>query len=840
MEIKDEEELRAVRAASKGSLGIMTQYFADEMSTFIDEEKKITHAKFAEIVEKKIDDTKFFKQKELKLGSEFDAGQLDWCYTPIIQSGGKYDLRPSAVSDDRRLEPGVIICSLGLRYKSYCSNIGRTYLIDPTKEQENNYNLLLAVQKAVLSTIKEGTTCKQLYTAAIDYIKSKSPDMEKYFVRNVGWGIGIEFRDSALLLNAKNNHVLKDGMTLNVTVGFADIPLEGSSSQYSLLITDTVRVAVDGPIVFTDSPKTRGDISFYFKQDEEDSKVNVKKENSAAAKAKAAAANARSSAILRNKLRTETSNQQESSNEKKRQLHQRELHEKIQKLGEQKYASGTAGSGDENKVVLRKFESYKRDSQLPPAVKDLRVQVDVRAQSIILPINGRPVPFHVSTYKNGSKNEEGDYVYIRLNFHTPGAGKKEEMPFEDPGAQFVKSITFRSRDADRMNDVFKRISDLKKEAVKRETERKEMEDVVEQDKLIEIRNRRPQRLDSVFIRPGPEGKRVAGSLEIHENGVKYQSPVSSDHKVNILFSNVAHLFFQPCDQELIVVIHFHLKNPIIVGKKKTKDIQFYREASDMAFDETGNRKRRYRYGDEDELEQEQEERRRRAALNKEFKNFSEDIAAASGGQLDVDIPFRELGFSGVPFRSNVLCQPTTDCLVQLIDPPFLVVTLQDIEVAHLERVQFGLKQFDLVFVYKDFTKPVTHINSIPMSQLDSVKDWLNEMDIPLYEGPVNLNWATIMKTVLADPHEFFKGGGWSFLSTESDGESGAEESEEESEFEVSDEEPEDEEEEEDDYSDEDSEDYDGSEEEESGEDWDELDAKAQREDAKESAERKKR
>jgi nucleosome binding factor SPN SPT16 subunit len=53
-----------------------------------------------------------------------------------------------------------------------------------------------------------------------------------------------------------------------------------------------------------------------------------------------------------------------------------------------------------------------------------------------------------------------------------------------------------------------------------------------------------------------------------------------------------------------------------------------------------------------------------------------------------------------------------------------VVTLADIEIASLERVQFGLKQFDLVFVFKDFTKVPLHINSIPSMQLDDVKNWL--------------------------------------------------------------------------------------------------------------------
>ena len=92
--------------------------------------------------------------------------------------------------------------------------------------------------------------------------------------------------------------------------------------------------------------------------------------------------------------------------------------------------------------------------------------------------------------------------------------------------------------------------------------------------------------------------------------------------------------------------------------------------------------------------------------------------------MDVEIPFRELAFEGVPFRTNVKLQPTTDCLVHLTDTPFLVVNLNEIEIASLERVQFGLKQFDLVLVLKDFTKAPLHINSIPSSQLDDVKNWL--------------------------------------------------------------------------------------------------------------------
>jgi nucleosome binding factor SPN SPT16 subunit len=331
-----------------------------------------------------------------------------------------------------------------------------------------------------------------------------------------------------------------------------------------------------------------------------------------------------------------------------------------------------------------------------------------------------------------------------------------------------------------------------------------------------------------------DGKRIPGEVEIHQNGLRYK-----DHRgnnIDVLFSNVKHLFFQPCTHELIVIIHVHLKNPIMIGKKKAKDVQFYREATDMQFDETGNRKRKHRMHDEEEFEMEQEERRRRAALDREFKGFADKVQAAGGEDgVAVDIPFRDLGFNGVPNRSNVLMQPTTDCLVQLTEPPFTVVTLDDIEIAHLERVQFGLKNFDMVFVFKDFHRPPAHVNTIPVESLESVKDWLDSVNIPYSEGPLNLNWGTIMKTVTADTHQFFVDGGWSFLAAESDDEDGDEEDEEsafevsESELAISDESSEDDSEFDDDASADAS--ADGSMDDESGgEDWDELEKKAKKKD----------
>jgi len=72
-----------------------------------------------------------------------------------------------------------------------------------------------------------------------------------------------------------------------------------------------------------------------------------------------------------------------------------------------------------------------------------------------------------------------------------------------------------------------------------------------------------------------------------------------------------------------------------------------------------------------------------------------------------------------------------------------------------------------------------------MELLDNVKEWLDSSNIAYSEGPLNLNWPTIMKTVIQDPKAFFQDGGWSFLGGDSDEDDGEVE-EDESEFEASD------------------------------------------------------
>ncbi|KAG8690718.1 FACT complex subunit spt16 [Ceratobasidium sp. 423] len=798
MAIKDEEELKNVRTAAHLSSTLMTHQLASKLELILDRQSTISHESFAKQLETRLGsegkepDMRIWSKNKHLANVDFSSAELT--YLPVIQSRSSgYDLRVAAEPSTEPLaHKGVILGTISIRYKGYSAHVSRTFFVDPSKEQEGIYSFVLSLQSELLSKLRDGTPAKDVYAHAISHIKQKKPELEKHFTKNVGFGMGIEYRDSSYLLSPKNARQVKAGMIFNLSIGFSDLE-DKDGNKYAILVSDTVKVGQEKAVCLTEGTKATDEVMFFF-QDEAASKSKSKSDSPSKSKSKPASAKKVASPngkmvgskVLRNKTRQQSADQDASASTLARiAAHQKELHAQRQADGMDRFADEEGGTGGKERKTWKRFQSYKGDAALPKEVDSMRIHVDRRNMTIVVPVHGFAVPFHINTIKNVSKLDEGEVTYLRINFQSPGqlTGRKEDTPFEDPDATFIRSLTYRSADTIHFDDLAKQITELKKEANKREQEKKALADVVEQAELIEIKgeccSRRPTKLPEVFVRPALDGKRLPGEVEIHSNGIRYLG-------ADILYSNIKHLFFAPCDNEMLVIIHCHLKSPIIIGKRKSKDVQFYREASDVQFDETGNRKRKYRYGDEDEIELEQNERKRRQQLNKEFKHFAEKIAEASGPEsLEVDIPFRELEFEGVPFRTNVKLQPTTDCLVHLFDPPFLVVTLSEIEIASLERVQFGLKQFDLIFIFNDFSKTPQHINSIPTKQLDSVKEWLDSVEIPMAEGPVNLNWGQIMKTINENPLEFFREGGWSFLGGTGGGsdKSGSDESDTESEFE---------------------------------------------------------
>jgi nucleosome binding factor SPN SPT16 subunit len=372
----------------------------------------------------------------------------------------------------------------------------------------------------------------------------------------------------------------------------------------------------------------------------------------------------------------------------------------------------------------------------------------------------------------------------------------------------------------------------------KELREQEEANLVEQEKLIRTKTERVPRLADLTMRPVFAGRKTQGNLEAHTNGLRFIS--NRNEIVDIMYANIKYAIYQPCESDIMVLVHFHLKNPIMVGKKKHNDIQFFTEVMDASEAVGAGRRSMY---DPDEMDDEQRERQLRKRLNQAFKEFCKKVDAVAKKNnytIEFDIPYRDLSFPGTPNKEMVTIMPTLNCLVNLTETPFFVVDLAHVDHVHFERVTFMSKAFDMVLINKDFSKPVWRIDMIPSANKDTVQEWLTDMEITYTEGPMNLNWKSIMGTVKDDERFYMsteedevteKDAGWDFLRMYGrDEEEEEDPDEDDSEFDgpPGEETPEESEEEEEFDSDEDDEDdFDGDEElEEEGQDWDDLEAEA--------------
>lgn len=126
--------------------------------------------------------------------------------------------------------------------------------------------------------------------------------------------------------------------------------------------------------------------------------------------------------IQSTRLREKNIAQKVDNDERKRS--QEELQdEKLKELQKRFERNEIQGTAKKEKVKkMDEIQSYKTEKQLPKDLKPGLLYVDKNNNTILVPYNsiGAFVPFHVSTIKNVSTTTEGQWTFLRLNFHIPG------------------------------------------------------------------------------------------------------------------------------------------------------------------------------------------------------------------------------------------------------------------------------------------------------------------------------------------------------------------------------------------------------------------------------------
>ncbi|GIY82430.1 FACT complex subunit SPT16 [Caerostris extrusa] len=198
---KEDNEVMLIKRACQATVDLYSRYLKDQLMEIIDSDKKVKHCKLTELVDQAMADKRYLPG--------IDLSHVDMCYPTIVQSGGNYNLKFSVSSDKNNVSFGAIICALGIRYKSYCSNIVRTLLVNPTKEQEEVYSFILSLHDEVLQKLTHGVKLCEVYQAAVSFVEKNRKEMADKMVKNLGFATGIEFREGSLAITPKSTAVAK-------------------------------------------------------------------------------------------------------------------------------------------------------------------------------------------------------------------------------------------------------------------------------------------------------------------------------------------------------------------------------------------------------------------------------------------------------------------------------------------------------------------------------------------------------------------------------------------------------------------------------------------------------
>lgn len=323
------------------------------------------HQKLAEGVENALADKKYV--------SGVDTSQLDMCYPAIIQSGGNYALKFSVMSDKNYLHFGAVVCSLGARYKSYCSNISRTLLVNPTDKIQENYNFILNLEEELLKKLVPGVKLNEVYEGGMEFAKKEKPELVENMVKTFGFAMGIEFRESSLIIGPKCNAVVKKNMVFNVYVGLSGLTNKEASDKegkvYALFLGDSVIVNESGPAtVLTQSKKKIKNIGIFLR-DNEEGDDDEEEEEEDTERGQEILGRGKRSTVLDTKLRSE------QNSEEKRKQHQKELAQQLNEKARERLEKQDGVK--ETEKIRKSTVSYKSVNQMPrePEIRDLKLFV---------------------------------------------------------------------------------------------------------------------------------------------------------------------------------------------------------------------------------------------------------------------------------------------------------------------------------------------------------------------------------------------------------------------------------------------------------------------------------
>ena len=178
--VKDTKDVNLIKSSCSISDVVFKKFVVPKIEDDANEGKKITPVKLSELsfrtricffllpflIEMFRYIEGYFSTPD-KISSKLVPQFVESSYNPIFSSQPhlSYDLT-KAENSSKPLDYSVIVCGVGSKYKSLCSNVVRTILINPTDRLTAAYNALVAAFKATVNAIRPGASMAEVYRVA--------------------------------------------------------------------------------------------------------------------------------------------------------------------------------------------------------------------------------------------------------------------------------------------------------------------------------------------------------------------------------------------------------------------------------------------------------------------------------------------------------------------------------------------------------------------------------------------------------------------------------------------------------------------------------------------------
>lgn len=171
-------------------------------------------------------------------GSDFDTA-----FPTLVQTNCLRPHRQPQARDVKRKD--MIIVDLGAEYRGYCSDMTRSFCLNPSEEAKRVFEDVKQSYNLAVDNLKPGRTLKDVEDEVKSFLKKRGYDLDHNYLHSLGHGVGLEAHEPPLVRrNGKEEKqvgpILRKDMVLAIEPALYLPQLGG------IRIEDTILIKKDG------------------------------------------------------------------------------------------------------------------------------------------------------------------------------------------------------------------------------------------------------------------------------------------------------------------------------------------------------------------------------------------------------------------------------------------------------------------------------------------------------------------------------------------------------------------------------------------------------------------